>query len=559
MSKVVSNLLSICFLLVNIHADMFSQCNYFAHAIFTAKDSLRGALRPERTCYDVKFYDIHLALNLSDSTINGYNDIHFELNNQQSTSLQLDLFSNLTIDKVEYKNEKLNYVRVGDAFFVEIVPMMHEAKDGAIRVSYHGKPIIAKNAPWDGGFVWANQNGNPWVGLACEGIGASCWLPIKDHLSDEPDSVSLRLTIPDSLTCVSNGTLKDELLLPNHQKTFHWFVSYPINTYNITINVGKYAHFSDTYVASDKSSLQLDYYVLPDNLDKAKNHFRQVEKVLSCYEKYFGKYPFWRDGYALVETPYLGMEHQGAIAYGNGYQRGYLGVRIPDDMDFDFIIVHETGHEYFGNALSCKDHAEMWLHEAFTTYMESLFVEYTMSKDDAIRYINFQRQFIANKTPMLAPLNVNFNNWEDSDIYYKGTLMLNTLRHIIDNDDKWFDLLKSFYNHYAIGFATTQDFVMFAQKYTSVDLSKFFDQYLTCTQIPTLEYQIETKRRETTLKYKWVNVLPDFAMPFDIKIKGKKERIFPTTNYQTLSVRKANETDFEFLKDHFFINLSQIQ
>ncbi len=389
-----------------------SHGDYFARHQFSLADTLRGALRPERTGFDVHYYELHLEVSPAERYIEGHVNMDYRVVHP-TQRLQIDLFKNLQIDSIKQAGRHLPYERIANAVFIDLPAQLLTGSRHRMTIWYGGKPIAAKNAPWDGGFVWSlDHKDRTWVGIACEGTGASLWWPNKDHLSDEPDSMLVSVTVPKRLFVASNGNLREEVELDNrYQKRYDWFVSYPINNYNISLGIGSYVHFDSTYVAFDGEVLELDYYVLDYNEDRARKQFRQVGPMLAAYEHYFGKYPFWQDGYALIETPFLGMEHQSAIAYGNRYMRGYLGGLIPDDMDWDYIIIHETGHEYFGNSISVADHAEMWIHESFTTYMETLYVEYRYGKKDALRYIGTQRPFIQNESPILGPSGVNFDDF----------------------------------------------------------------------------------------------------------------------------------------------------
>ncbi len=498
---------------------------YFTHA-----DTLRGSLRPERTCYDVTFYGLDLRIDPEKRRIDGYVDIAFRVV-EPTRRLQIDLHKRMKLERIELDGARnLAWDRDGDAIFVR-TPLLHRGTRHVLRVYYGGKPRKAPFPPWQGGFVWKkDQNGKPWVGVACEGDGASLWWPNKDHLSDEPDSASIRVAVPPGLMCVANGRLRAVDTLPSGWPRYHWFVSYPINNYNITVNIGDYVHFHDVWVASDGDSLDLDYYVLRDNLERAREHFRQVHGVLSCFEKYFGKYPFWNDGYALVETPYLGMEHQGAIAYGNRYLRGYLGGMIPPDMDWDYIIVHETGHEWFGNCLSVADLAEMWIHESFTTYMEAIYVECRYGYEDAVRYLQGQRRMIANEEPILGPFGVNWEDWKASDHYYKGAWVLHTLRHAIGDDKLWWQLLKSFYQKHACGIVTTEDFVRHVEETTGRSWTAFFGQYLLWPSLPVFEWRVQKAKGQWQLEYRWQADAPGFDMPLWIESGGEKIWLQPRTD-----------------------------
>ena len=548
------------FLVILCAFNAFAQPNFFANNKFTKADTLRGMLRPERTCFDVTFYDINLNVDIEKQFIGGFVDVEYTILNDFRT-LQLDLFENMRILSITSNNQSLLFRRQYNAVFVEFPVLQKQGAAGKLRVQYEGKPQVAENAPWDGGFVWSkDKNDKPWVGVACEGTGASLWWPCKDHLSDEPDSVMIRLTIPSNLTAVANGNLKAKTNNNNGTTRFDWLISYPINTYNVTVNIADYANFKETYTALDGEKLELDYHVLAYNLERAKKHFQQVPKVLACYERFFGKYPFWRDGFGMVETPYLGMEHQGAIAYGNYYMRGYLGGMIPKNMNWDYIIVHETGHEYFGNSVSCKDIAEYWIHESFTTYMEALYVECAYNYEEAVAYLMTQRPFINNSQPIVGPLNVNFEGWTSSDQYYKGAWMLHTLRHAINDDEMWFDLLRSFYNRFALSNITTQDFIGFVNQCLKKDFTPILEQYLYYPNIPTLEFRVKAQgKQKVKLEYRWLSDVADFNMPILVGKKGAYQMIYPTKDWKQIVLTNVKIADFKIATELFYVNTSQVQ
>lgn len=501
------------------------QTNYFSDRTFTLADTLRGALRPERTSFDVTYYELHLEVHPSERSIEGRVEMDYVVKSP-TRRIQLDLFENMDIDSVKLGNRVLSYDRIANAVFVDLPYEQTTNSLHRLTVWYGGKPIAAKNAPWDGGFVWAlDKKDRTWIAVACEGTGASLWWPNKDHLSDEPDSMLISVTVPKRLFVASNGNLREEVELENqYQKRYDWFVSYPINNYNVSLGIGSYVHFDSTYVAFDGSELALDYYVLDYNLDVARKQFQQVNPMLEAYEHFFGKYPFWEDGYALIETPYLGMEHQSGIAYGNRFMRGYLGGLIPSDMDWDYIIIHETGHEYFGNSISVADHAEMWIHESFTTYMEALYVEYLYNEQDAIRYLGTQRRFIRNESPMLGPLDVNFDDFGSSDHYYKGAWMLHTLRHTLGHDDVFFSMLESFYTDHARSIVSTKQVVDYFSDFTERDLKPFFDQYLRHPEPPVLQIRKTGKGVE----YRWRANVDNYSYPVGVLIGDAPVRLEPT-------------------------------
>lgn len=537
--------------------DISAQKDFYQNKVFTKADTLRGMLSPERSCFDVTFYEMNIKVLPEKRFIKGYVDIFYDVVEDFQT-MQIDLFKNMKINEISFYDKALEFSRLHNAVFVEFENTQSKGTSGFLRVYYEGYPIAAKRAPWDGGFIWKkDKNGEHWIAVACEGDGASLWWPNKDHLSDEPDSMSIKIAVPNGLTCVSNGNLRNEEGLEDNFTRFDWFVSYPINNYNVTLNIAKYAHFQDEYVAEDGNKLDLDYYVLPHNLGKAKKHFQQVQSVLACFEKYFGKYPFWNDGYALVETPYLGMEHQSAIAYGNQYMRGYRGGMIPNDMNWDFIIVHETGHEWFGNSISSNDHAEMWIHESFTTYMEAIYVECTSSFKDAVRYLENQKPLIKNHEPILGPMEVNWDNWSSSDHYFKGTWILHTLRNAINNDELWFELLKELYAEFAISNVDTKEIIDFINEKTGDNWDLFFEQYLEYPKIPTLVYSTEETKKGLLVKYQWKTEVENFNMPVALGKMGDYEIVNPINGKVKSKLFKQLKTkDFKIATELFYINTS---
>lgn len=541
------------------HAD------YFAHKHFTRADTLRGSLRPERTSFDVTYYELHLEVNPNAREIEGRVDMTYRIL-QPTNRLQIDLFQNLAIDSIKQNGQHLRFTREANAVFITLPPStpqrsnrdspLRGAGEETLSVWYGGKPVAAKNAPWDGGFVWSlDHRDRTWVGVACEGDGASLWWPNKDHLSDEPDSMLVSVTVPKRLFVASNGNLREEVELENnYQKRYDWFVSYPINNYNISLGIGSYIHFDSTYVAFDGEVLPLDYYVLDYNEDKARKQFQQVNQMLAAYEHYFGKYPFWDDGYALIETPYLGMEHQSGIAYGNKFMRGYLGGLIPDDMDWDYIIIHETGHEYFGNSISVADHAEMWVHESFTTYMEALYVEYRYGEQDAQRYLGTQRRFISNQSPILGPLGVNFDDFGSSDHYYKGAWMLHTLRYAMNDDPLFFGMLRSFYQDHKISIVGTQQIIDYFSQYAKQDLGPFFEQYLRHPDVPVLELRNSGK----AVQYRWRAQAKGFNMPVGVVIGKEAVRLQPTGKWQDLG-KGFRLADVSIDESRFLVDIEVVE
>ncbi len=452
-------------------------------------------------------------------SIAGYNDMSFRCLTDFD-SLQVDLFNNFKIDSIISDNKLLNYRRIGNAIFIQL-----DGKAGAfksIRVYYDGKPQRAVTPPWDGGFVWEKDiQGSDWIGVACQGTGASCWWPCKDHQSDEPDSMRITITHPIGLTCVCNGQKEKETTVQS-KKHVTWRVTYPVNNYNVTINIADYVYFTDTVITGG-IKLPLEYYVLSYNLEKAKQHFKQVPLILGCYENYFGPYPFVRDGYKLVETHYWGMEHQSCISYGNAYLNTALG--------FDFIILHETAHEWWGNQLTAADNADMWLHEGFGTYAEALYVECTKEPEEVNRYMKNMRWRIQNKFPVVGPYGVNYQGIKsDNDMYFKGAWVIHTFRALIQDDKRFLIWLKSLQTHFAFKECSTALFIQYTNQFFGEDYTAFFNQYLMNKDIPELEYGIS--KNKLTARWKCEN--KDFKMPVYFIINNEAHRLPVSTTVQVI-------------------------
>lgn len=516
---------------------------------YTRKDSLRGSLGVFRSVFDVKHYHLNVSVDIPSQSISGRNDIFLEAVSPFEI-IQLDLFENMILDSVLLNGRKLIFSREGDAFFVHF-PSTVKAKDTlTISAYYKGRPVVSDNPPWSGGFVWAEDSlGRNWIGVACEGTGASLWWPNKDHLSDEADSMHITIRGPESLTAVSNGLLIHERRLPDDMKEWTWRVTYPINNYNVTLNLAHYHHISDIYRNGTGKSLPLDYYVLDYNRDIAPPHFEQVKGMLECLEYYLGEFPFWNDGYTLVETPYWGMEHQSCIAYGNDYENNEYG--------FDYIIVHESAHEYWGNSVSTKDHGELWIHESFATYMESLYMEYFHGRDSAQYYMNEQRKTIYNLKPILGPINVNFNEWTDADMYYKGSWMLHSIRNMVADDSLWFSMIKSLYKKFEYKTVSTVDVVNFMDSMTVQDLQPVFRQFLTTTDIPRLVIRKKYTRKGLRLKYRWERVVEDFNMPVIARMnENERFTLYPSERRQKIVLPVFSPEDFVLDTDLFYYEIA---
>jgi len=528
---------------------------------FSRKDSLRGNLTSLRTCYDVIFYDLFLIVDdKSKSIVASFNSIHFQAK-ENFNKIQIDLAENLHINKIEFLNQDLKYERDFDAVYIYFPKQIQKNEIHKIKVYYEGVPKIAKNPPWDGGFSWKqDKNKNPWISVSCQGIGASTWWPCKDHQSDEPDSMRITGVVRSSLQFISNGSLRDQKeyfsdVLNSNVIESCWFVSYPINNYNVTLYIGEYIHFSDIYVKK-RDTLMLDYYVLKNNLIKAKNHFKQVKPMLRCFESYFGKYPYWNDGYALVEAPYLGMEHQSAIAYGNNYLAGYRGnISYIDSLNFDFIILHETGHEWWGNSITTNDIADMWVHEGFCTYAEVLYVECMYGYDKMLSYVNNQKKNVKNDRSIIGKYNLNFKG--SSDMYSKGSLMLHTLRNVINNDSIWFKLIMDISINFRDKTIDGEEIIKYINDRTEIDLTKFFYQYLNNRKIPIFEYKLQKHGANYTLLYKW-KAIDGFNMPLKIFYGEENKIIYPTNLWKELDLGFFDIETFNVRDDLFFIRVNKM-
>ena len=490
---------------------------------FTRMDSLRGTITPERSWWDLTYYHLKMNVDIDKRYLSGSNTVQYKVLKEHQI-LQLEMQEPMRITKVLQDGQALAIRKDGYAHFIKLKKKQNVGDVNRIEVFYKGKPVIPKRPPWDPGITWKkDKNGMDFIASTCQGEGASLWWPCKDHPYDETDSMLISITIPDHLTDVSNGRLRSvEHDKKNKLKTFHWFVSNPINNYGVNINIGDYVHFSEKY-EGEKGSLDMDYWVLSYNLEKAKKQFKDAPKMMKAFEHWFGPYPFYEDSYKLVEAPYLGMEHQSSVTYGNGYQNGYLGRDLSQTgwgMKFDFIIIHESGHEWFANNITDIDVADMWLHESFTAYSENIFLDYYYGKEASSDYVIGTRASIRNNGSIIGPYNVNKTG---TDIYYKGANVIHTIRQITNDDEKWRQTLrglnKEFY-HQTVKTKQVEDFI---SKSIDVDLSSFFDQYLRDKRVPTLEYKIV----DGVLLYRWSNTIRNFKMPLKIHVNGEEKWIEP--------------------------------
>jgi aminopeptidase N len=558
-AKIITALSIIQLSIIHSTAQPLKQAQKFTHT-----DTLRGTYGTSRDWWDVLKYDLHVKFNIADSTISGYNEIQFKVL-KKGEVMQIDLQEPMIVDSIKYKfpgkwmneNFKVSFSKDGNAYLFSLPDKKQGGRPEGfsnITVYYHGKPTIARRPPWDGGLIWKkSKDGSPWVSVACQGLGASVWYPCKDHQSDEPDSAEMHITIPDSLVCVGNGRYRGKINNNNGTATYDWAVESPINNYNIVPYIGKYTHFTEVY-KGENGNLDMDYWVLEENLEKAKKQFADAPKMMKAFEHWFGPYPFYKDGYKLVEAPHLGMEHQSATAYGNGYKNGYLGRDLSGSgwgLKWDFIIVHESGHEWFANNITTKDIADMWVHEGFTNYSETLFTEYWFGKKAGSEYCIGERKGIQNDIPVIGPYNVNQEG--SGDMYNKAGNMLHTIRQIIDNDEKFRMILhglnKTFY-HQTV---TTQQVEEYISKQTKINFSKVFDQYLRTTQVPVLEYKMEGNK----LSYRYTNCIKGFNMPLKITFKTA-QWIKPTEEWKTMEFYPEGDKTFA-VDENFYLKSKKVE
>ena len=498
---------------------------------FTRQDSLRGSITAERAWWDLSYYHLDIAVDIDKQTVQGSNTIGYKVI-KPSQIIQIDLQPPMEISKVTQEEEELKYTRDGNAYYIELAKKQVTGTYNEIIVYYNGKPKIAPRPPWDSGLVWEKDSlGSPFVSSISWGTGSSQWWPCKDHMYDEVDSLKFSINIRNDLMAVANGRLVKIEKKKNNTTTYHWFVVNPINNYGVNFNIGNYTHFSEIY-DGENGPLNCDYYVLKQNLLKAKEQFKQAPMMLKAFEHWFGPYPFYEDGYKLVEVPYLGMEHQSATTYGNGYKNGVYGEdkhfsNTEWGNKFDYIIIHESGHEWFACNITFKDIADIWIHESFTTYSEGLYVEYYYGKDAGNDYQNGIRKGIINDKPMIGQYGVNDLAYS-GDNYPKGAAILHMLRQIVSDDEKWRQMLRGLNKDFYHQTVTTKQIEDYIAEKTGIDLKNFWNQYLRTNQIPVFEYYYANG----SLSYRWTNSIKDFDMPLKINLNGVEKWMYPKTDWQ---------------------------
>jgi aminopeptidase N len=513
----------------------------------TRADILRGAYGPYRANNDLLYYHLDVRVDPEKKFISGKNTIRFKML-KDDTRIQLDLHTALQVDKILLGTTELKYEREFGAVFVDFPQTLHAGRVYSIDFYYSGNPL--ETGRFGGIAFRKDPSGHPWINTACEGIGASIWWPNKDQWRDEVESMQISVSIPNDLVDVSNGKFIGKIDLGDGYTRWDWMVHYPINNYDVSLNIGNYQHFSDKL-----GDLPLDFYALPEDLDKAKKQFVQAKGMLQAFQHYFGEYPFKKDGYKLIEVPYSGMEHQSAVTYGNHFANGYLerdwtGVGI--SLRFDFIIIHESGHEWFGNSITAADPSDMWIHEGWTTYLECLYVEYMYGHDDYLKYVNAYKSKVKNAKPIIAERGINAE--PPQDMYFKGALFLNTLRSVVNDDPRWFKLIHDLYQHFKYKNIMTEDIVQFFNQKTGKDMTPIFNQYLRHTAIPTLELKFNDG--DGSVAYRWKVDEAGFAMPVRVGKKDSWQIVQATTEWQTMKTPPAKD-EFDVATDLYYISVDK--
>ena len=519
----------------------------------TPNNLLMGNLNENRSSYRVSFYDINIDFDIDNKSLNGFVTVKAE-SKRDLNKLQIDLSENLNIKKITHKNQELSFSREFDAVLVNFLSTIKKDSIFEFTVFYEGTPQSADNPPWAGGFTWSkDKEGRDWVAVSCEGEGARIWWPNKDHITAEGDSVRMSYTVPSNMVAVGNGKLKN-IKTENDKSTYEWFVSNPINNYNISVQIGNYVAVQDTFI-KDNTTHYMDHYVLDYNSELASNYFKQAKEIIRFYEKFFGDYQWYDDGYKLIEVPYLGMEHQSAVTYGNGFSI-YNGVRSkswPMYGVVDPLIIHESGHEWFGNSVTASDPTHIWIHEGLQVYSEAIYFEDKFdSYEVGVHYLNSLKNRIANEIPIVG--NENENHWAlHGDTYMKGAWVMHTLRSVIDDDQIWFQILKEFMVENAKSFANTRDFFNKVNQKTGKDLWYFAEQYFYTPYQPHLEYY----QTDSEFFYRWKNVNDNFIMPLGFLINGEEKRYKPTKNFQSFKISK--HSTIEIMDWKYYVEKSEFK
>ncbi len=516
---------------------------------FERSDTLRGSHSVERKWWGLTHYDLYATFDPEKKSISGHNTTTYKVLSPYQT-MQIDLQAPMILDSVIQNNQKCTWTQDDDAYFIHLTDIQLIGESNEVTFFFHGSPKPAKMPPWQGGMIWQkDKNNNPWMSIACQGMAASVWFPNKDHMYDEPDSVSMHITAPEDLVTVAGGRLRSIKSNSDATRTYHWAIVNPINNYNIIPYIGKYVNIQDTF-QGEGGILDLNYWVLDYNKEKAKEHFLQAKSMLRCFEYWFGKYPFYEDGYKLVESPHLGMEHQSAIAYGNKFSQGYMGRDLSGTgwgLKWDFIIIHESGHEWFGNNISARDVADNWIHEGFTAYSENLYTEFLYGKKAGSEYVIGTRKSVINDKPIIGPYGVNKNG--SGDMYYKAANMLHTVRQLVGDDVKWRAFLRDINKTFWHKTTDTHEIEAYMSNYLGLNLQKIFNQYLRTTEIPVFEY-VQHKKK---LKFRWSNCIDGFNMPVVIISDNQVLKLIPSEKWQSVKLKSTSKI---VLDNNYYVDVN---
>jgi aminopeptidase N len=523
----------------------------------TRADILRGEYGRYRANNDLLFYHLDIRVDPVKKTLGGKNTIRFKML-KDDTRIQLELYANLSVDKIVYGPTPLKFERDLNTVYVDFPETLKSGRTYSIDFHYSGAP--QEQGRFGGITFRTDPAGKPWINTACEGEGSSIWWPSKDQWRDEPEGMEISVAIPNDLVNVSNGKFQSKTDLGDGYTRWDYLVHYPINSYNVSLNIASYVHFEDRL-----GDLPFDFYVLPGSLEKAKVQFAQAKPMIEAYQHFFGEYPFAKDGYKLIEVPYSGMEHQSAVTYGNRFANGYLErdwTEVGVSPRFDFIIIHESGHEWFGNAVSAADVSDMWIHEGWTTYLECLYVERLFGYEDALKYTNGYKKKVQNKEPIVQQRGIH--RLPPQDMYFKGALFLNTLRSVVNDlsrrsdegakadDAKWWKLIRDLFQHFKYQNIMTEDVVKFVNEQLGQDLTPVFDQYLRRTDLPMLQLTFNDK--DGTVAYRWNADERTFAMPIRVGTRGSWQTITPTADWKVMPTKLSKEA-FEVATDLYFVNV----
>lgn len=516
---------------------------------YTRADTLKGSITPERAWWNVLYYDLKVKVNPDEQSLSGSNTITYKVLDAHQI-MQIDLQKPMKIDRILQNGKNIEFTSDGNAHFLKLQNQQIPGEENKIEIFFSGKPRIARRPPWDGGLTWTKDNeGKTWIANSNQGIGASVWWPLKDHPTEEPDNgMRISVTTPKDLMDVSNGQLKEVIENKDDTKTWIWEVVNPINAYGVNISIGNYVHFGEEY-KGENGILKMDYYVLPEYEKEAREQFKQAPMMIEAFEHWYGPYPFYEDGYKLIQVPYLGMEHQSSVTYGNGFINGYLGNDLSDSgwgLKFDFILIHESAHEWFANSITNSDVADMWVHEGFTCYSENIYLDYHFGKKASSEYVIGLRNKILNDKPMIG-IDYGVDARGSSDIYYKGANILHTLRQMVDNDKKWRKILRGLNETFRHQIVSSKQVENYICKHSSLGLSKFWEQYLRTTMIPKLEYKIDGKQ----VAYRFVDIVDGFDMPLILEINGKEKWVIAGGEWKRTKISKPIK-DFK-VKEDFYV------